>query len=178
MSFPIKLTAKAVERLAPYLKRVQSTSKSHWDRFVKGLEAKGVKVTSVEGVIKYIRENPLSAAVVFSTLAEVGLAVSDLFSSEDKADLDVRKTTNYLDSLMMGTGELAEARIAEVAAASETLQLGVADREVEIRTLQEICSWAKSHFGGVRAALDAHQKMQAFQEINYADLEAGFRLLR
>lgn len=174
----IKLTTKVVERLGPYLRRVQSASSVHWTKFLDAMKAKGFKGTTVDDVIKYVRENPLNAAVVFATLADVGLTVGDLFTSEDKADPEVRRSALRLEQSAMGVGEMAQANIARVAAASEALSLGVADSEVQLRTLQEICRWARGFFGGDRAALEAHQKLQAFSELSYADIEAGFRYLR
>ena len=173
----MSIGAKAVERLTPFLGRVAKTSPSHWAKFTEALKAKGVTaVNSVSEIVAYARKNPANAALVFVTLAEAGIAVGDLFSSEDKADPEVRRTAVSLDRVFLG--KTSDLMIAANAARSEELRTGVADREVEIRLVADVCNWAKGHFGSARAALDAHQKLQAFVEMPYADVEAGFRLLK
>lgn len=168
---------KVIERLAPFLGRVAKTSPGHWTKLTEALKAKGVTaVSSASDIVAYARKSPVNAALVFATIAEVGIAVSDLFSSEDKADPEVRKTAVALDKVFLGAE--SDLMIAANAARSEELKTGVADREVEIRLVADVCNWAKGHFGSARAALDAHQKLQAFVEMPYADVEAGFRLLK
>lgn len=165
---------KVLERLGPYLRRVQQASAEHWKKAVDALGAKGIKVSSVDDVVKYVRENWMQTALVLSTLASVGLSVGDLFTSEDKADPVARQMAVDLDQIVLGVS----AQISKAAGASEMLKLGVADSEVNLATMGAICRWAKSHFGSVNAALEAHQKLQAFVEVPYADLETGFRYLR
>lgn len=170
----MRVPTKVVERLGPYLKRVAATSAEHWKKAIDALSAKGIKVTSVDDLVKYLRDNWMQTAVVLSTLASVGLTVSDLFSSEDKADPNARALAVDLDQVALGVSSA----IGKVAATSETLKVGVADNEVNMVTLANICSWAKGTFGGRNGALEAHQMMQAFQELSYADLEVGLRLLK
>jgi hypothetical protein len=173
----MSIGTKVIERLTPFLGRVAKTSPSHWTKLTEALKAKGVAAaTTASEIVAYARKSPMNAALVFATIAEVGIAVGDLFSSEDKADPEVRKTAIALDRVFLG-GE-SDLMIAANAARSEELKTGVADREVEIRLVADICNWAKGHFGSARAALDAHQKLQAFVEMPYADVEAGFRLLK
>lgn len=165
---------KVLERLGPYLRRVQQASAEHWKKAVDALGAKGIKVSSADDVVKYVRENWMQTALVLSTLASVGLSVGDLFSSEDKTDPVARQMAVDLDQIVLGVN----AQISKVGASSEMLRLGVADSEVNLATIAEICRWAKSHFGSVNAALQAHQMMQAFVEVPYADLETAYRYLR
>lgn len=165
---------KVIERLGPYLRRVQQASAEHWKKAVDALGAKGIKVSSADDVVKYVRENWMQTALVLATLASAGLSVGDLFSSEDKTDPAARQMAVDLDQIVLGVS----AHINKVSASSETLRLGVADSEVNLATIAEICRWAKSHFGSVNAALQAHQMMQAFMEVPYADLETAYRYLR
>lgn len=165
---------KVLERLGPYLRRVQQASAEHWKKAVDALGAKGIKVSTAEDVVKYVRENWMQTALVLSTLASVGLSIGDLFTSEDKADPVARQMAVDLDQIVLGVN----AQLSKVAGSSEMLRLGVADSEVNLATIASICRWAKSHFGSVNAALEAHQKLQAFVEVPYADLETGFRYLR
>lgn len=165
---------KVLERMGPYLRRVQQASADHWKRAVDALGAKGIKVSSPDDLVKYLRENWLQTALVLYTLADVGMSISDLFTSEDKADPAARQMAMELDQIVLGM----EANMSKVAGASEMLKLGVADSEINLATMGAICRWAKSHFGSVNAALEAHQKLQAFVEVPYADLETGFRYLR
>lgn len=175
----LPIAARVIERLLPFLTRVAKTSPGTWAKLVAELKAKGVAAAdSAAGIVAYARANPMNATLVFTTIASLGISVADLFSSEDKADVEVRATAVKLDSLMLGASDSSARLIANVAAASETLKLGAAEREVELRTLRDICAWSKGHFGSARAALEAHQKMQAFVEIPYAELETGFRLLK
>lgn len=175
----LSIGTKVIERLLPFLGRVAKESPSHWAKLLAELKSKGNLVaTSAKDVVDYARLNPTNAALVFTTIASIGISVADLFSSEDKSSTDVRKTAITLDQMTVGARERAQLVISNVAAASETLKLGAADREVELRTLADICEWAKSHFGSARAALEAHQKLQAFVEVPYADLETGYRLLK
>lgn len=170
----MRVPTKVVERLGPYLKRVAAASAEHWKKAVDALGAKGIKVSSVDDLMKYIRENWMQTAVVLSTLASVGLTVSDLFTSEDKADPAVRAAAVQFDQVALGVSST----IGKVAAASESLKVGAAENEINLATLQEICSWAKGMFGGRNGALNAHQMLQAFVELSYADLETGFRYLK
>lgn len=165
---------KVIERLGPYLRRVQQASAEHWKKAVDALDAKGIKVSSADDVVKYVRENWVQTALVLTTLASAGLSVGDLFSSEDKTNPAARQMAVNLDQIVLGVN----AQINKVSASSEMLRLGVADGEVNLATIAEICRWAKSHFGSVNAALRAHQMMQAFMEVPYADLETAYRYLR
>lgn len=175
----LAIGARVIERLLPFLVRVSKASPSHWNKVTAALKAKGVTAAdSASGIVAYARQNPLAASLVFATIAEAGISVADLFSSEDKSDTKVRASAVALDQLTMGAQAHADLLISNTAASSETLKLGAADREVELRTLRDICAWAKGHFGSARSALEAHQKMQAFVEVSYADLETGFRLLK
>lgn len=175
----MSIGTKVVERLLPYLGRVAKESPSHWARLVAELKTKtGVAMNSANDIVAYARQNPGNASLVFATIASVGISVADLFSSADKADTDVRKTAIALDQMTVGAQARADAMIANNAASSELMKLGAADREVELRALADICQWAKGHFGSARSALDGHQKLQAFVELPYADLETGFRLLK
>lgn len=175
----LAIGARVLERLLPFLGRVAKESPSHWAKLVAELKAKtGIAVTTAKDIVDYARKNPMNATLVATTIAGVGISIGDLFSSEDKADPEVRATAVKLDQLMLGASAKADALIGNVAAASETLQLGAADREVELRALASICEWSRGHFGSARAALAGHQKLQAFIELPYADLEAGFRLLK
>lgn len=172
----LTISARVIERLAPFLGRVAKASPGHWAKLIEALKTKGVMATStIADLVNYVRQNPANAALVFATIASVGIPIADLFSSEDKADAEVRRTAIALDQTTLNS---MNSKLAANAAASENMKLGVADREMDIRTLQAICSWSKSHFGSAAAALEAHQKMQAFVEIPYADLEVGFRLLK
>lgn len=170
----MRVPTKVVERLGPYLKRVAAASAEHWKKAVDALGAKGIKVGSVDDLMKFIRENWMQTAVVLSTLASVGLTVGDLFTSEDKSDPEVRKAAIEFDQVALGVSSA----VGKVAAASESLKVGVAENEINLATLQEICTWAKSRFGGRQGALEAHQMLQAFVELSYADLETGMRYLK
>lgn len=175
----LSIGTKVIERLLPFLGRIAKESPSHWAKLVAELKAKsGVAVATANDVVAYARQNPVNAALVFTTIASMGISVADLFSSADKSDTEVRKTAITLDQITVGANERSQLLISNVAAASETLKLGAADREVELRTLADICTFAKGHFGSARAALEGHQKLQAFFEIPYADLETGFNILK
>lgn len=175
----LAIGARVIERLLPYLTRVAKTSPGHWAKLVAELKAKGVTAAeSAAGIVAYARANPLNATLVFTTIASLGMSVADLFDSTDKSDVEVRKTAVKLDQLALGIDEQASMQISKAAAASETLHPGIAEREVEVRMLADLCQWARGHFGSARAALEGHQKAQAFFELPYADVEAGFRYLR
>lgn len=175
----LAIGARVIERLLPFLTRVAKTSPAHWAKLVAELKSKGVAAAdSAAGIVAYARANPLNATLVFTTIASLGMSVADLFDSSDKTDAEVRKTAVKLDSLTLGIKEQSEMQISKIAAESENLRPGLAEREVEMRTLADICTWAKGHFGSATAAMEAHQKAQAFFELPFADLEAGFRYLR
>lgn len=175
----LSISSRVIERLLPFLGRVAKASPERWASLTAALKAKGVAAAdSAAGIVAYARQNPMNATLVFTTIASLGVSVADLFSSEDKADMNTRGTAVALDRLTINAAGESDMLIARTAAASETLRVGVADREVEIRALADICRWAKSHFGSANSALDAHQKLQAFVELPFADLETGFRLLR
>lgn len=175
---PLAIGARVIERLLPWLTRVSAQSPAAWAKLTAALKTAGVATADkAADIVAYARQNPMNATLVFTTIASVGLSVADLFGSEDKADNAVRKTAMTLDSISLGIADQAGQIIGRVAADSEKISGELAAREVHMRLVQDICRWAKSHFGGVQQALEAHQKLQAFVELPYAEVEMGFRYL-
>jgi len=175
----LAIGSRVVERLLPWLTRLAKTSPSTWTKLLSELKAKGVAAgDSAASIVAYARQNPVNATMVLTTVASLGVMVSDLFKDEDKNTVEGRKTVEVLDRIAQGESAEVTLLIGNATAASETLRPGVAAQATQIALLRNLLGWARGQFGSDMAILEAHQKLQAFMELPYADVEAGLRLLK
>lgn len=158
-------------RIGPWLSRMGSAA---WAEAQSLLTKAGITgLRSVDDLVNYVKNNKMATANVLSTLALGGFAVSDLFSPDDKKDPETRAFVANLANM-----ELAkmEQRFIDVASESEELS-GLAGNASDLRTLKEICAWAKAHYGSKDAARKAFLRHQAFFELSKEDLDVGMELL-
>lgn len=166
-----QIPAMVISRLGPWLGRMGA---SVLPRALTALEKAGVSgLRSVDDIVKYAKENPLNASLVFSALAQVGFTVSDLFSPQDKTDINGRSAATKLAVIEM---KAVDQKLLEVAEMSEELK-GISGNRNDLKTLQTVLRWAKSHYGSERAAIDAWKNNQAFFELSVSDIETGFGVL-
>lgn len=137
----------------------------------------------VSDVISYVKKNPVSAAFTLATIASAGVAVQDLFDGVEIDDPNVRGLVKGLaTTAATATPEqmaAANRRILAAGAASEFLKDQKSEEE-KVKELAEIeiLRWARSHYGSVKAALDAHRLHQAFFELSYDDVVHDFSTKR
>lgn len=176
----IQVPAAVMARLGPYLGRLAQSRPDIWAKLQGVLTRTGAAVSGkVDDVIKYVKENPLNAALVVSTLASLGVTVSDLFSADDKKDGAVRAGVAQLEIMALQAAGVPTDGIEKImgaAAKSEELK-GLAGNEVDLATLARILGWARGHYGSISAARNAHALNQAFFELSAEDVEIGFRRL-
>lgn len=175
MAVPLKV----VERLAGWLRAAQKASAERWTRFTVLAAKRGIP-TKTEDIVQAVKENKLSTVLLLSTLAEAGFAVADMFSTEDKADPEVRKTAATLELKTLGVNVAVDDLIAANAERSIGLNPTHDGKwsETYAELVRQTCTWAQAEFRGRTAALEAHGKLQAFLELPLADVERGFRQLR
>lgn len=154
-------------------KSVQTVAKatpSVW-RSVQSRLSIGGAPTGVDAVVSWIRNNKANAAMTAVTLASVGVSVADSIRAQDP------ESASALDDVANnGLFFADEEKIVEAAAASETLKLGVADSLSDLMTAKAVAEWARSHYGSMGAALEAHRLHQAFFEMPHEDVMAYFAL--
>lgn len=175
MAVPLKV----VERLGGWLRAAQKASAERWARFSALATKRGIP-TKIEEIVKAAKENKLNTVLLLSTLAEAGFAVADMFTTEDKADPEARKTAANLELKTLGIASEVGDLIAANAEKSISLNPDHNDKwsESYAELVRQTCIWAQGNFRGRAAALEAHGKMQAFMELPLADIERGFRQLR
>lgn len=179
---PAIIAPTVVARFGPWLGRVVRSRPGLIDTLVAKLRAGGAVVsTGVSGVVNYFKSSPASAALTLATLASLGIAVNDLYNSEE-VDEELQGLLTGLDDVSRAfTPEQvakSAARILKVGAKSEDLKFGLAEREVDTLSAIDILSWAKAHYGSEKQALRGHRMAQAFQEMSYEDVRTGFATLK
>lgn len=122
--------------------------------------------TTVDDIIRWVGENKMNAAMLAATIASVGFSIEGAESPE-LASVSEGKLSLVDYGRIIGAGEK-----------SETLDLKVEEVEKDLATAREILSFARSHFGSVNRAIEAHRMMQAFFEMPLVDVVAGFNHLK
>lgn len=126
----------------------------------------------VNGVIEWAKANPTMSSLLVSTASSLGLM---LFTDEDNLPEEQR---DVLMKVAVGDLTAGQAmRIFESGSVSESLSVGLADKEDDLAIAAELLSFAKSHYGSVNRAIRAHALHQAFFEMSRADVEKGFKYL-
>lgn len=177
----IQVPAAVMARLGPYLGRLAQSRPDIWAKLQGVISRTGVVIgNKVDDLVTYVKANPLNATLVTSTLATLGVTVSDLFSTDDKKDPSVRAFAAQMEVMaLQASGVSLEGieKIMGAAAKSEELK-GISGNEVDLATLARILGWARGHYGSINAAREAHALHQAFFELAAEDVETGFRRLR
>jgi hypothetical protein len=175
----VVVPATAIARFGPYFGRVVSSNPGILVRLINALRKTGAVIEpSVSAVIAYVKAHPLNAATVFATLAGLGVAISDLFDSSDKADPAVRSSAAVLDAAVASAhGHDLPKAVLKAAASSEALNPETASAE-DTHVLREVCSWAQGFFGSPSRAMEAHALLQGFLELPRAKAQYAFDNLR
>lgn len=167
----LQIPAAAAARLGPWLMRAGPAAGEAAVAAVTKAGATGIK--SVSDIVRYIGANKMNTAVVFSSLASAGFAVSDLFSPADKQDPEARVSAT---SLSVAELKASDSRLIDVAGDSENLA-GLSGSREDLVLLRRILQWAKGHYGSAASAVEAWKSQQAFFELSLADIENGFAVL-
>lgn len=136
------------------------------------IRAMGVTIGSTaDDLIAWIKANPANATLAAATLASLGVAVSDVFTTEEGKQKS--------GEVLLGISGLADVkRILDAGSSSEKLDLKVAENAIDVYTAREILRFAKSHYGSGAGAVQAHKLHQAFFEMPLDDVEIGFDTIR
>lgn len=127
---------------------------------------------TAEAVLAWAKKDKLNASLIAVTAASLGM---DFF----KGDEDGKELSTAMQKLVSGEEHFVDtAAILAAGASSESLRLGIAGKQRDIDTATEILSFAKAHYGSASQAKHAHAMHQAFFEMPFADVEAGFASLR
>lgn len=167
----LTIPGNVIARLGPWLMRAGG---SVGPKAVEAVQKAGATgIASVGDIVTYAKTNPTNAALVFTSLASAGFAVSDLFSPADKQDQDARSSAT---ALAVAEAAAVDAKLIDIAGASEELG-GISGNKQDLVTLQRILRFARGHYGSATAATEAWKSHQAFFELSLKDVETGFAIL-
>jgi len=165
------IPATVIARLGPWLMRAGPAASA---KAVEAVSKAGVPgIRSVGDIVKYVKLNPMNSAVLFSSLASAGFAVSDLFSPADKQDDESRQAATSLAVLEL---KAMNVRLDGIAAGSEELS-GISGDRSDLVLLRRILKFARGHYGSAERAIEAFRSHQAFFELNLDDIKSGFENL-
>lgn len=178
--------------LGPALGRLFSRSPGLMARVVESMRKGSAFVgSSVADIVAFARSNPTAAAFTLATLAQLGIAVNELFGDDPEfSKLSTAKgmdseSMEFLRGLYDVSSAVSPAQRAEAgrmlianAAKSEGMQAGLAANETMLYATANVLKWAIGVFGSRSAALEAHVMMQAFVELPHEDVRTGYDMLR
>lgn len=154
-----------VERTAPALFRALVARLQQVSKFAGN---------SVEAVLDWAKKDKVNASLIAVTMASLGM---DIFSGGNTSD--EKNLSSAMQPFVNGERHFVDtAAILAAGATSESLKLDIASNQRNLDTATEILSWAKGHYGSAAQAKNAHALHQAFFEMSFADVEAGFNSLR
>lgn len=166
--------AVSVAKFAPRLVALAKNSPAMVLAAGARLRAAGHSVgTSVGSITAWAKAHPAGATLMATTLASLGLQVSDLF--EDPADVAT------IAGVERGNVAPMDA-INYVVAADSSATLALLDSSTKadqnITAAREILSYAVNFFGSKSEATRAHLMIQNFFEMPHADVVFGFDNLK
>lgn len=167
----LTIPGNVIARLGPWLMRAGGNVGPKAVEAVQKAGATGI--SSVNDIVVYAKNSPVNAALVFTSLASAGFAVSDLFSPADKQNIDARSSAT---ALAVAEAAAVDAKLIDVAGASENLG-GISGNKQDLVTLQRVLRFARGHYGSASAATEAWKSHQAFFELSLKDVETGFAIL-
>jgi len=164
-------------RFAPWFGRIVKSTPSLLANLVNRLKLAGKTVQpSVAGVIAFVKEHPVNAALVFTTLADLGVSLYHLFEGTTD-EHEGKKLETRAVSVSDQVRSAALSTIIDVAAKSENLNTSK-HSQTDVDVLKETCGYAKRFFGNRANALEAHAMLQAFFELPRGEVEFAFDNLR
>lgn len=167
----LAIPAAVLARLGPWLMRAGPAASA---KAVAAVSKAGVPgIRSVSDIVKYVKLNPMNSAVIFSSLASAGFAVSDLFSPADKQDDESRQTATSLAMLEL---KAMNVRLDDNASLSEDMA-GLSGNRDDLVLLRRILKFARGHYGSAERAIEAFRSHQAFFELDLNDIKSGFENL-
>lgn len=173
--YPIAI-AQVGTRIGPYLGRLAARDASLLPGLVAKLRVGGSFVGSkISDIVQYVKASPVNALMVLTTLASLGYSASELFSGLDKSP-EVREFASQLNETAMAAAGLIDKAGAE----SEKVDVvpDKKDDKVNAEAAIQILSWARSHYGTMEKAIEAHRMNQAFFEMSLDDVKHGFEIYR
>jgi len=164
-------------RFAPWFGRIIKTTPSLLANLVNRLKLAGKVVQpSVAGVVAFVKEHPVNAALVFTTLADLGVSLYHLFEGTDD-EKEGKKLESRAAAVSDQTRSAAMSMIIDVAAKSENLNTSK-HTQTDVDVLKETVGYAKRFFGNAASALEAHSMLQAFFELPRGEVEFALNNLR
>lgn len=124
----------------------------------------------VDDVVKWVKGNPVNAAMYAASAASVGVAVNDMFG-EDGADPDLLAIQNGHMSLQQFATKIKAADASQVLAGIVPTD----EQSQNVAFIGEVLAWARAHYGSVDAAVKAHLLHQSFMELPHAAIVDGYR---
>lgn len=172
--YPIAI-ARAGAALGPYLTRIATRDPAVTGKLVtllrKGSSFAGSKVSDI---VAFVKTSPVNAMLAFTSLATLGYSIAELF--KDDPTPEVKEFANSLDQTAMEAAGL----IAKAGAVSETLNVVDESQKakVDATVAAQVLTWARTHYGSIQRAVEAHAMHQAFFEMSKADVDEAVRLGR
>lgn len=171
--YPVAI-ARVGATIGPYLGRIATRDAALVPSLIAKLRAGGGFVGNKIGdIVSFVKNSPVNAMLVLTSLASLGYSAAELLNGDDK---EVKDFARQLEDAAMA----AAGMIDEVGRKSETLDVvdespkGMVNADVVISVL----SWARSHYGTVEKAIEAHRMNQAFMEMPLADVREGYRVYK
>lgn len=160
----------AVVRMVP---EIASRTPALYRSFVARLKTAGATVgDSMQSLITWVKKDPLNAVLAAITAGSIGI---DLF----KDDPSQKGLSAAMSPLLDGRASFADhAKELAAGTVSETLKLNIASSASDMKTAAEILRWARGFFGSAEAARRGHVMLQAFVEMPFSDVDAGYDTLR
>lgn len=171
--YPIAI-AQVGARLGPYLGRLAARDASLLPRLYAKLRVGGSFVgDKISDIVQYVKASPVNAMMVLTTLASLGYSAAELISGLSP---EVREFASQLDETAMTAAGLID----KVGAESEKIDVvpDKKDDKVNAEAAIQILSWARSHYGTMERAVEAHRMNQAFFEMSLNDVKHGFEIYR
>jgi hypothetical protein len=168
-------------KLGPWLGRAAKSSPGLVAKLADTLRAGGAKVGSTIGeIVTWVKQNPGNAALLTmtaSTIPELANSIKELFDA-DAPDHDelvaavdrVRKQSELSREQL----DKAVKSLVSASSASEKLNLNIAENIVDQKIAIAVLGWAIGFYGSVDAAERAHKLHQAYFEMPFNDVHAGF----
>lgn len=159
-------------RVALWMANAARTQAPKVAQLFNRLKKNGYKgATTSEGVVAWMKANPLNVTMLATSAAAVGLEIASWFDSADEAEA----------TLKGGGADVVDTEAREMIAAEGAKTSGFIDNkddaltEAEEAAISFALRWAVDHYGSVEAARKAHSMQEAFLNTDARFIDRGFR---
>lgn len=159
MALPVAAAMSIGSRLAAFITSQLATKPAQVATLASRLKTAGAPVLkSASDIAAYAKSNPVNAALVAGTVAQLGYTLTDIVGSDDQA------VNSALQNLQMKAGQGRRGNPVYDAIADESTSAALSIPVEDIQALQaasrNAVRWAISHFGGREQAMDALSKLE------------------